>query len=69
MSKRDFFMTYCTKSDLCAIYRYAMMDLGVSFENKPVWERAEMFEKWLSQPLDAAKWNEANDPRHRTPQT
>lgn len=65
MSNREFFTTYCVRQDLCAIYRYALMDLASRFDNKPLWERAEIFEKWLNQPLDKQKWNEANDPKHR----
>ena len=69
MSNRDFFATYCSKQDLCAIYRYMMMDLGTKFEGKPIWERTELYEKWLNQPLDKCKWNEANDPKHRISQS
>ena len=65
MSNREYFTTYCVQKDLCAIYRYAMMDLASKFENQPIWERREMFEKWLNQPLDKQKWSEANDPKHR----
>lgn len=67
MTNRDFFTTYCVKQDLSAIYRYAMADLASSFEGKPIWERAELFEKWLNQPLDKHKWGEASDPKHQIP--
>lgn len=67
MTNREYFSTYCVRQDLCAIYRYAMMDLATRFEDKPIWERAEMFEKWLNQPVDIRKWNDADDPRHRQP--
>ena len=50
---------FCVKQDLCAIYRYAMWELKLKFENKPLWEKTEIFEKWLDQPLDAEKWNDA----------
>ena len=65
MSKRDYFINHCFRSDLCAIYRYAMIDLSSVFEGKPIWERAELLEKWLSQPMDMNKWREASDPKHR----
>ena len=65
MSNREFFSTYCFREDLSAIYRYAMMDLASQFEGKPLWERSEIFEKWMNQPLNRQKWNEANDPNHR----
>lgn len=67
MTKREYFMTHCSQSDLCAIYRYAMTDLSAQFEGKPVWEREEILEQWLDQPLDAKKWNAANAPEHRVP--
>lgn len=67
MTNREFFATYCFKQDLSAIYRYAMTDLASSFEGKPIWERAELFEKWLNQPLDKHKWSEASDPKHQIP--
>ena len=60
MSKRDYFITYCYQSDLAVIYRYAMTDLSIAFEGKPIWERAEILEKWLDQPIDIRKWNAAN---------
>lgn len=66
MTKRDYFVTHCTQSDLCAIYRYAMTDLAAQFEGKPVWERAELLEKWLNRPLDAKKWDAANVSAYRT---
>ena len=59
MTNREYFRTYCVKQDLCAIYRYAMWELKLKFENKPLWEKTEIFEKWLDQPLDAEKWNDA----------
>ncbi len=59
MTNREFFLTYCVKQDLCAIYRYAMWELKLKFENKPIWEKNEIYEKWLNQPLDVQKWNEA----------
>lgn len=65
MSKRDYFITHCVRADLCAIYRYTMMDLSSLFDDKPIGERAELLEKWLSQPMDMKKWREASDPEHR----
>ncbi|MBR3269422.1 MAG: hypothetical protein IKI58_11965 [Oscillospiraceae bacterium] len=59
MTNREYFLTYCVKQDLCAIYRYAMLELKMKFESKPLWEKKELFEKWLEQPLDADKWNYA----------
>lgn len=59
MTNREFFLTYCSRQDLFAIYRYAMWDLKLRFEDKPLWEKSEIFEKWLNQPLDAEKWNDA----------
>ena len=55
MTNREYFRTYCVKQDLCAIYRYAMWELKLKFENKPLGEKTEIFEKWLDQPLDAEK--------------
>lgn len=59
MSNREYFLTYCVRQDLSAIYRYAMAELGSQFEEKPIWERAEILERWLDQPLNTPKWNEA----------
>ena len=39
MTNREYFLTYCVKQDLCAIYRYAMLELKMKFESKPLWER------------------------------
>ena len=69
MSNRDFFVTYCVREDQCAYYRYAMADLASQMEDKPVWERREILDKWLNQPFDMRKWNAANDPQHRVPQS
>ena len=59
MSNREYFLTYCVRQDLSAIYRYVMAELGSQFDEKPVWERAEILERWLDQPLNTSKWNEA----------
>ncbi len=59
MSNREYFLTYCVRQDLSAIYRYVMAELGSQFDEKPVWERAEILERWLDQPLNTLKWNEA----------
>ena len=67
MTKRDYFITYCVQQDLAAIYRYAMMDISSGSEDKPIWERSEILEKWLNQPMDMSKWNEASNPKHSQP--
>lgn len=59
MSNREYFLTYCVRQDLSAIYRYVMAELGSQFDEKPVWERDEILERWLEQPLNMSKWNEA----------
>lgn len=59
MSNREYFLTYCVRQDLSAIYRYVMTELGSRFEDKTIWECAEILERWLNQPLNTPKWNEA----------
>ena len=39
MTNLEYFRTYCVKQDLCAIYRYAMWELKLKFENKPLGKR------------------------------
>ena len=67
MTNREFFSACCVRSDLCAVNRYAMMDLADRFENMPMWEKEEVFEKWMNQPFDPAKWDLANHSSHRIP--
>lgn len=62
LTRREYFLAFCTMSDLAVINRmFWKYALGKCSPEDPIWIKEEVYERWLTEQFNPAEWDEAKE--------